>query len=56
MKLVGRYKARRQRKANERRLAERERQKQLAGQDTERAARDASVGAGAAGQGAFNHW
>ena len=50
MKLVDRYKARRHRKEHERRLAERDRQKKLARQDTEDAAREASVGAGATGQ------
>ena len=51
MKLVERYKARRHQKARERYLAERERQNELSGQDTQRAVGEVARGAGGAGQG-----
>jgi hypothetical protein len=51
MKLRSRLKARSQRKARERHLAERERQKELSSQDTERRIRDVAEGAAGAGQG-----
>jgi hypothetical protein len=51
MKVLGRLKERRQRKAHARYLAERERQKELSGQDTQRAVGDVARGAGGAGQG-----
>lgn len=50
MKLVGRLKERRQRKAHQRYLAEREHQKELSEQDTAKAIRDTAVNWGAAGQ------
>jgi hypothetical protein len=49
--LLGRLKERRQRKAHERYLAERERRKELSGQDTQRAVGEVARGAGGAGQG-----
>jgi hypothetical protein len=51
MKLLGQLKERRRRKAHERHLAERERQRALSGQDTERAVAEVARGAGGAGQG-----
>lgn len=51
MKLPGRLRERRHRKAHERYVRERERQKELSGQDTQRAVRDVARGAAGAGQG-----
>jgi hypothetical protein len=51
MKLLDRIRERRHRKAHERHLAERERQQELSGQDTQRAVGDIARGAGGAGQG-----
>jgi hypothetical protein len=50
MKLLERLRARRQRKARERYLEERERQKELAAQDTQDAIQNAAEGWGAGGQ------
>jgi hypothetical protein len=51
MKPFGPLKERRQRKAHERYLAERQRQKELSDQDTQRAVGEVARGAGGAGQG-----
>jgi hypothetical protein len=53
MKLVDRLAARRRRKARERHLAERERQRALAGQDAQEAVRDAARDSAAAQQGMY---
>ena len=51
MRLLDRLKERRHRKAHERYLAERERQKELSGQDTPRAVGEVARGGAGAGQG-----
>jgi hypothetical protein len=56
MKPIGRLKERGRHKARERHVAERERQKELQGRDTEEAIKDSSLGAGVAGQGAVSSW
>jgi hypothetical protein len=53
MKALERVRERRRRKAHERFLAERERQKQLSGQDAEEAVRAAAQGSGTAQQGMY---
>ena len=53
MNLWKRYSARRQRKAHERNLAERARQKALAQQDAQEAVRDAVRGSASAQQGMY---
>lgn len=55
MKGVDRLRERRRRKAHQRYLDERERQKQLSGQDAEDAVRTAAEGSGAAQQGMYGH-
>jgi hypothetical protein len=51
MKLLDRLKARRRRKAHERYMEERERQKKLSSQDTQDAIQNAAEGWGVGGQG-----
>jgi hypothetical protein len=51
MKLLDRVRERRRRKAHQRYANERERQKELSGQDTQRAVGEVATGAGGAGQG-----
>ncbi|MET0260967.1 MAG: hypothetical protein ABW227_07720 [Gaiellaceae bacterium] len=51
MKLLERLRERRRRKAHERHLEERERQKELASQDTQDAIQNAAEGWGVGGQG-----
>ena len=53
MKAVDRLRERRRRKAHRRYLAERERQRQLSGQDAEEAVRAAAQGSGTAQQGMY---
>ena len=53
MNLLKRYNARRHRKAHERNLAERARQKALAQQDVQEAVRDAARGSASAQQGMY---
>jgi hypothetical protein len=53
MKILERVKARRRRKAHERDLAERERQRQLSGQDAQEAIRDVTRGSASAQQGMY---
>jgi hypothetical protein len=53
MKALDRVRERRRRKAHQRYLEERERQKQLSGQDAEEAVRTAAQGSGAAQQGMY---
>ena len=55
MKALGRVRERRRRKAHQRYLDERARQKQLSGQDAEEAVRTAAQGSGAAQQGMYGH-
>jgi hypothetical protein len=55
MKLPRRLKERRQRKAHERYLRERERQQELEGQDTEQVIRGVAQGSAAAQQGMYGH-
>jgi hypothetical protein len=56
MKLLGRLKDRRRRKAHQRYLAERERQQELNSRDTEQAIHDETLHGNVAGQGAVNQW
>jgi hypothetical protein len=56
MKLLARLQERRRRKAHQRYVAERERQKALHSQDTEQAIKDESLHGNVAGQGAVNQW
>jgi hypothetical protein len=55
MKALDRMRERRRRKAHQRNLEERERQKQLSCQDAEEAVRAAAQGSGAAQQGMYGH-
>ena len=55
MNPLDRLKQRRRRKAHQRYLDERERQKQISGQDAEEAVRAAAQGSGTAQQGMYGH-
>jgi hypothetical protein len=55
MKALDRVRERRRRKAHQRYLDERARQKQLSGQDAEEAVRAAAQGSGTAQQGMYGH-
>jgi hypothetical protein len=55
MKALERLGERRRRKAHQRHLDERERQKRLSGQDAEEAVRTAAQGSGTAQQGMYGH-
>ena len=55
MKVLDRVRERRRRKARQRYLDERERQKQLSGQDAEEAVRTAGQGSATAQQGMYGH-
>jgi hypothetical protein len=55
MKALDRVRERRRRKAHQRYLDERERQKQLSGQDAQEAVRTAAQASGTAQQGMYGH-
>jgi hypothetical protein len=55
MRLLDRLKERRHRKAHERHLAERARQRELSGEDAQEAVRDVAQRSGAAQQGTYGH-